>query len=178
MCEVPLTYEQQLFAAEHHGLVYKFLNEHRLSEDEFYDVVIFGYLKAVRDYLSRPKLQRYSFATIGWRIMARSLSNYYKAQYRQKRNAEVISIHASLYEDGLPLEQMIPATDTLMLQLESDLLMHELASRLSRQQMDMVRQKTSGYGVRDIARRHKTTIKQVQAILEEVRGILLQLSCE
>lgn len=65
-----------------------------------------------------------------------------------------------------------------MLQLESDLLMHELASRLSRQQLDMVRQKTSGYGVRDIARSHKTTIKQVQSILEEVRSILLQLSCE
>lgn len=178
MCEVPLTYEQQRFAADNHGLVFKFLNEHQLPEDEFYDVIVFGYLKAVRDYLSRPELQKYSFATISWKAMTCYLSNHYKAQRRQKRSAEVISIHASLYEDDLPLEQMIPATDTLMLQLESELLMHELASRLSRQQMDMVRQKTSGYGVRDIARRHKTTIKQVQAILEEVRGILLQLNCE
>ena len=51
LCEVPLTKEQQAFATAHHSLVYKFLNENRLPEDEFYDVVIFGYLKAVRDYL-------------------------------------------------------------------------------------------------------------------------------
>ena len=34
LCEVPLTKEQQEFAAEHHGLVYKFLNDNHLSEDE------------------------------------------------------------------------------------------------------------------------------------------------
>ena len=45
LCEVPLTKEQQAFAAEHHGLVYKFLNDNHLP-----DVVIFPYLKAVRDY--------------------------------------------------------------------------------------------------------------------------------
>ena len=43
LCEVPLNKEQQAFAADHHGLVYKFLNENRLPEDEFYDVIIFGY---------------------------------------------------------------------------------------------------------------------------------------
>lgn len=43
LCEVPLTKEQQTFATAHHSLVYKFLNENRLPEDEFYDVVIFGY---------------------------------------------------------------------------------------------------------------------------------------
>lgn len=36
LCEVPLTKEQQDFAAEHHGLVYKFLNDNHLPEDEFY----------------------------------------------------------------------------------------------------------------------------------------------
>lgn len=30
LCEVPLTKEQQEFAAEHHGLVYKFLNDNHL----------------------------------------------------------------------------------------------------------------------------------------------------
>lgn len=50
LCEVPLTKEQQDFAAEHHGLVYKFLNDNHLPENEFYDVVIFPYLKAVQVY--------------------------------------------------------------------------------------------------------------------------------
>ena len=33
LCEVPLTKEQQDFAAEHHGLVYKFLNDNHLPEN-------------------------------------------------------------------------------------------------------------------------------------------------
>ena len=66
LCEVPLTKEQQAFATDHHGLVYKFLNENRLPEDEFYDVVIFGYLKAVyRLFQLSSKLHKNSlFATI------------------------------------------------------------------------------------------------------------------
>lgn len=59
LCEVPLTKEQQEFAAEHHGLVYKFLNDNHLPDDEFYDVVIFPYLKAVQDYFSDESAQRY-----------------------------------------------------------------------------------------------------------------------
>lgn len=69
LCEVPLNKEQQAFAADHHGLVYKFLNENRLPEDEFYDVIIFGYLRAVYRYFNEPKLQKYSFATISWKSM-------------------------------------------------------------------------------------------------------------
>lgn len=39
----PMTPAQQLFAEEHHNLVYAFLNEKKLPEDEYYDVVVFGY---------------------------------------------------------------------------------------------------------------------------------------
>ena len=59
LCEVPLTKEQQTFATAHHSLVYKFLNENRLPEDEFYDVVIFGgiiFLISLRNSLLFPPL--------------------------------------------------------------------------------------------------------------------------
>lgn len=46
----PMSSAQQLFAEEHHNLVYAFLKEKKLPEDEYYDVVIFGYLQAVMDY--------------------------------------------------------------------------------------------------------------------------------
>ena len=55
LCEVPLTKEQKAFATDHHRLVYKFLNENHLPEDEFYDVVVFAYLKAVKDYYTEKK---------------------------------------------------------------------------------------------------------------------------
>ena len=139
LCEVPLTKEQQTFATAHHSLVYKFLNENRLPEDEFYDVVIFGYLKAVRDYFSDLTAQQFTFSTIANRRMKFCLFDYFRTQERRKRNMEILSIHVGLYPDGAPLEDTIPAHDPIMQQLEMDLLLHELAGRVSKQQMDIVK---------------------------------------
>ena len=151
LCEVPLTKEQQTFATAHHSLVYKFLNENRLPEDEFYDVVIFGYLKAVRDYFSDLTAQQFTFSTIANRRMKFCLFDYFRTQERRKRNMEILSIHVGLYPDGAPLEDTIPAHDPIMQQLEMDLLLHELAGRVSKQQMDIVHLKQGGYGIREIA---------------------------
>ena len=59
----PMTPAQQLFAEEHHNLVYAFLNEKKLPEDEYYDVVVFGYLQAVMDYTTQGESSRFSFAS-------------------------------------------------------------------------------------------------------------------
>ena len=83
LCEVPLTKEQQTFATAHHSLVYKFLNENRLPEDEFYDVVIFGYLKAVRDYFSDLTAQQFTFSTIATVLSFRRSSNPGKTRVLQ-----------------------------------------------------------------------------------------------
>lgn len=178
LCEVPLTKEQQDFAAEHHGLVYKFLNDNRLAEDEFYDVIIFGYLKAVQDFLLREHLQDYSFATIAWKYMFRSLSNYFKGQFRQKRNAEIVSIHVGPHPASHSLEEMMPTQDNLMLDLEMRLLLHDLAGRVSQQQMKIIRMKSSGYGIREISSREKIPMKRIKEVLEEVRLVVLEMCCE
>lgn len=178
LCEVPLTKEQQAFAADHHGLVYKFLNDNHLPEDEFYDVVIFGYLKAVRDYFSRDVLRQYSFSTIAWKAMTRNLSNHFKTQARKKRNAEIVSIHIGRYPDGVPLEELLPAQDDLMRESEMRLLLHDLAGRISNQQMHIVRMKGYGYGIREIASREKLPMKRIKELLEEARTVFLELCYE
>lgn len=43
-----LTPEQQKFAEQNHQIVDCFLSKKRLDAEEFYDVVIFGYLLAVQ----------------------------------------------------------------------------------------------------------------------------------
>ena len=178
MCKVPLTHEQRVFAAENHGLVHKFLRENRLPVDDFYDVVIFGYLRAVHRFFVEPELKKYSFATIAWNCMRVDLINFNKACNRQKRTAETVSIHVGLCEDDIPLEDSIPAPDDLMLQLEMKLLLHDLAARLSKQQMDMIHLKQNGYGIRDIARSQKLSLRHAKELLEEVRIILLELCNE
>lgn len=178
ICEIPLTPEQKIYAAEHHDLVYRYLNQNHLPEDDYYDVIIFGYLKAVRDYLTRTDLQTYSFVTISWKAMTQSLANYYKSLKCQKRNAEIVNIHVGLHEDNIPLDENFMATDKLMEQLEVKLLLHDLARRTSKEQMDMVRMKSSGYGIQDIARRQNVTTRRVRKLLEEVRSILTEMCYE
>lgn len=178
MQNIPLTPEQKTFATDNHGLVYKFLNENQLPEDEFYDVVIFGYLRAVRRFFVETNLQKYSFSTIAWNCMRVDLFNYNKMHFRKKRNAETISIHLIPHENTLPIEETLAKPDELMLQLETKLLLHDLAGCISRQQMDMIRLKTSGYSIRDIAHIQKISMKRVKEALEEVRKILIKLCYE
>lgn len=90
MCEVPLTTEESIFAAQNHDLVYKFLRENGLSTDEFYDVVIFGFLRSVQRFFREKKLQHYQFATIAWNCMKVDLINHSKAKMRQKHKAMTI----------------------------------------------------------------------------------------
>ena len=177
MCEVPLTHEQRIFAAKHHGIIYKFLMANNLSIDDFYDVVIFSYLKAVRNYFAQDRLQKYSFSTIAWKNMSRSISDY-KKRLRRNRDIEIVSIHTGLCDGDIPLEDSIPAHDDLMTQLEMKLLLHDLATRLSKQQMDMIHLKSYGYGIRDIARSQNLSLRHAKDLLEEVRIILLELCNE
>ena len=57
----PLTEEQRIFAEKHHDFIYQYLNGRHLNIEDYYDTAVFGYLKAVQDYLEKPELQQYRF---------------------------------------------------------------------------------------------------------------------
>ena len=175
MCEMPLTLEQKIFAAQNHDLVYKFLQERHLSVNDYYDIVIFGYLRAVRRYLEEGKLHHYRFATIAWNCMKIDLINHSKAQSRQKYNTETISLQNEFGDEDFSSEKIIATSNDLMSQLETELLVHDLAKRVSQQQMDIVRMRSSGYNLQDIANHHNTSIKRIRRLLEEVRSVLMEI---
>ena len=106
------------------------------------------------------------------------LYDYFRTQERRKRNMEVLSIHVGLYPDGAPLEDTIPAHDPIMQQLEMDLLLHELAGRVSKQQMDIVHLKQGGYGLREIARTQKVPMRRIKELLAEVHDVLLAFAMD
>lgn len=170
-----MPYEQQKFAEENHQLVFDFLDRRCLPENDYYDVIIFGYLEAVRDYFTDPSAQKFAFGAIANRRMHCALIQHYRKHYRLKRKAPVLSIHMSQYPDGPSLEETLPSQDELMQQLEVKLLLHDLAARVSKQQMDIVNMKTSGYGIREIARHHNLPMKKIKEALEDVRTILSEL---
>jgi RNA polymerase sigma factor (sigma-70 family) len=88
--EKTLTREQSDFAAQHHGLVYSFLRKYAYSEEDFYDIAVFGYLDAVRDWFDRELAGQYKFSTIAFRHMRFRVIDRLRAQNAEKRRAEVI----------------------------------------------------------------------------------------
>lgn len=173
MSEVPLTREQREFATKWHNLIYTFLNEKRLPEEDYYDVVVFGFLRAVKRYFTEPELLQYSFSTIAWRSMECDFKNHCQMQERQKRKAYTISLnHMVGGNECASLEDTLSAPDRLMLQLETELLLHDLAQRATRQQMAVVQLRSAGYNVREIAKTQSLPMKRVQELLCEIRDLL------
>lgn len=83
-----LTEKERIFATENHKLVLNFLKEKHLNDD-FYDIVVFGYLKAVMSYVTNIELQKkYPFVVIAKRKMKDELVEYYINLDRQKRIAD------------------------------------------------------------------------------------------
>ena len=108
MTGTTLTQEQREFAAENHEIVLSYLRGKRLDASEWYDVAVFGYLRAGRKYTERPELQIYAFSTIAGRSMDTEISNERKKQHRR---IQPLSLDAPLTEDGLTLYDTISTPD-------------------------------------------------------------------
>lgn len=104
MTDFKLTERQQNFASIHHKVLEDFLRYRGLPFDEFYDVVVFRFLRAVKQYDENAKLRQYSFKTIAKNHMRSALSNYYAQQRRRNKNIQFLSLDYPLsYDPGLTL---------------------------------------------------------------------------
>ena len=164
----PFTKEEQQFAEENHDLVYAFLNEKKLSEDEYYDVVIFGYLRAVQEFCENSKHHKYKFSTFAWKRMQEVMNDHYKYLYRAKRNAVVVSLDESNGEDTAPRLEDVISYDDCLSELREELLLHELAVQLPEREMRIINMKIRGAKLLEIAKAETLNFKQIGKILENI----------
>lgn len=158
------TKEEQAFAEENHNLVYVFLNEKKLSECDFYDIVIFGYLRAVQEYCRSSSLSKYKFSTLAWRRMYHILMDYYKYLESPKRKAMVLSLEECIeYEREGPDEGN--TVYDIMFEEREDFLMHELAQNLQPREMRIVKMKARGDKMHDIAKSERMTFQEINRVL-------------
>ncbi len=92
----PLTEQQKTFAEKHHNVIFKFMSLKKLAAGEWYGVVAIGYLKAVKRWLEREKLQKYAFSTIAFYIMRAEVTN---ERRKQRRRLKTISLDAATQYD-------------------------------------------------------------------------------
>lgn len=97
--KAPLTLEEQEFATENHYLILKYLNIRNLSFDEWYDVVVFRFLRSVKRWFAIPELHKHSFEVIAFYAMRSAIGGEQK-----KRNREIKTVS---------LDEVIPGTDSM-----------------------------------------------------------------
>lgn len=87
-----LATRETAYAAEHHDLVYRFLEENGLDQNEYYDIIVFGYLESVKNYLRRAELQSYPFEHVAKKAMNASLGNYLRSMEGNYADISLISL--------------------------------------------------------------------------------------
>lgn len=165
--------DQQQFADQNHLVVERFLSQKGLDMAEFYDVVIFGYLLAVQEYLEKPELSAYTFHTIAWRNMNDCLINEYIYRNREKRRAAV----SPYDEDCLSIDAMLPnrmqrAAETLDNQRQ----LLKLLSYITPKEQEVVKLKADGYSYREIAKKCSITVYGVESRFSRMRQRLRSLA--
>lgn len=97
----PLSSEERRFAEENHYLVQDYLRRRKLKEEDWYDVVIFRYLLAVKQWFERPELHKWNFPAIAIQGMRSAVGAEYN---KMSRRIKTVSL------DGI-----VPGTEDLRL---------------------------------------------------------------
>ena len=178
MTGTTLTQEQREFAAENHEIVLSYLRGKRLDASEWYDVAVFGYLRAVRKYTERPELQIYAFSTIAGRSMDTEISNERKKQHRR---IQPLSLDAPLTEDGLTLYDTISTPDFTEDKAEMSaacVSLLPLLQMLTEHQLEALTLKSNGYTRSQIGDALRITARAADSAIARGRYKLRQAEAE
>lgn len=108
----PLTAEERAFSAdmENYSQFFKYMKINKLDQEEWYDILVLHYLRAVKKYLNIPHLQQYEFGAVLFKTLDSARSNYSKAMTTQKRMPEggLVSLDYTM-EDEKGKEHQIEA---------------------------------------------------------------------
>ena len=137
-----MTQEEWDFAEQHHDLVIDYLCRKRLPTDDFYDVVIFGYLSAVQQYFRNPPAG-VAFKAMAFRAMKDSVLREGEYHARAKRCAHIISL------DGMNVQD--PKQDTER-QIEGKALLEQVISVATPKEAKIISFLMDGFALREAAR--------------------------
>lgn len=167
---------QKQFAEEHQDVVFRFLNQKGLPIDDYYDIVIFGYLQAVQEYNENPALSRFQFTTIAWTRMNDCLCSHYTHENRMIRKAQTVNIH-TYTQAGRTLDEILPDRQKdLQAQTADRLFALEVLSCLTETERQMVHLKADGLTCREIAEKLSPTVSGINGRFHRMRVRLMKMN--
>ena len=141
----PMIKEERGFAEQHHELVIDFLRCKRLPMDDFYDIVIFGYLSAVQQYFRNPPAG-VKFKAMAFQAMKDSILRDGEYNACAKRCAYIISLDDMNVQD--------PKQDTER-QIEDKALLEQVVSVATPKEAKIISFLVDGFALREAAQRLK-----------------------
>lgn len=173
----PLTAEEQSFAEEQYGLVHAFLSCKGLSENEYFDIVIFGFLEAVQKQHRNPApLERQNFHSFAFGCMKHALGEDAKYRRAKKRSVDPVSLDDA--PGGLSLYRIL-SDDRQDPQraAEAHNLLEQIWKAVSKREMMAAALQISGYDVQESAEKmgitrmtYKTTLYHFRRKAKYVRA--------
>lgn len=141
----PMTQEEREFAEQKHDLVIDFLCCKHLPMNDFYDVVIFGYLSAVQQYFRNPPTG-VPFKAMALRAMKDSILRDGEYNARAKRCGFTVSLDAAGWHSAIP----DPKQDTER-QVEHKALLEQAASAATPKEARIINLLINGFALHEAA---------------------------
>ena len=129
----PLTAEEKAFSADmgNYNQFFKYMKINKLDQEEWYDILILHYLRAVKKYLNIPHLQQYEFSTILFRTLDNARINYFRDMNREKRMPSGGIVSLDWEEDSMNGKRTAPMTwIDLKQSVEKTVMYHEMISEI------------------------------------------------
>ena len=167
----PLTLQERQFAEDNHDFVYKFLRIYHLKRDEYYDIIIFGFLRAIKKYFSRPELRQYEFNTIAEYAMRADLYYHYRKRDWRRRIAPCVSLEEPVNDTDRLIDTIQVADTTFELAVYNSL-MGKISSLLSPEQLSIFTMRAEGYTMNEIAGQHRISLRTLYNRLLVIKEIV------
>ena len=174
----PLTDFERKFATENHNLIYDFLHRYGYSLENYYDVAIFGFLKAVQIYNRREDLRnKYAFPFISQQYMRSEIGNHCRMEDAKKRKPSGTLVSLDAETENLYNCIGVAGGKSPELEVVAMERMTEMLSSLSDTQREIAELKVDGYSNKEIysALKIKSSIyyveiKRIKKVLAEMIG--------
>ena len=152
----PMTQAEREFAEQHHDMVIDYLRYRRLPMDDFYDVVIFGYLSAVQQYFRNPPAG-VKFKAMAFRAMKDAILREGEYHARAKRRGITVGLDdAALTDHRQDTEQ----------QIEGKALLEQAASVATPKEAKIIGFLLDGFALHEAARLLKIPMAAAESCME------------
>jgi RNA polymerase sigma factor (sigma-70 family) len=169
-----LTDAERQFAEDNINLIHGFLHHHEYPEEEFFDVVVFGYLEAVKQYFCTEKLRKLAFSTVAFLYMRRSVQSHFTKQAAKRVVPEnkLLSGDGKMYFDNETI--LYERIDTghgedFIEEIIANCAVGDLLYRLSEKDQMIVRLLIDGYKKIDIAKVLNVSHQAVDQRVKKIR---------